>query len=57
MLGWIIEIRNFFLAAILAWVGVTLIDDQVPATPDPADTAIASIDVAISDIGISFLLQ
>lgn len=34
MLGWLIEIRNFFLAISLAWLGVTF----APATSDTTES-------------------
>ena len=53
MLGWLIEIRNFFLAISLAWIGVAIISAPAPE-PEEAPTAIASI---VSGPGLAFLLR
>lgn len=55
MLGWLIEIRNFFLAISLAWIGVAIISAPAPEPePEEAPTAIASI---VSGPGLAFLLR
>ena len=36
MLGWLIEIRNFFLALTLAWVGVSLATEEPAKVEKPA---------------------
>jgi len=56
MLGWLIEIRNFFIAISLAWIGISFVsaDESKPETPAPGPASVASV---ISSPGLAFLLH